>query len=249
MKPKQEALSVEHYAAGNGSRVRIGGHVLCPWMVGLGRAGYTPSQVQHLLHDHLGLTEVRESTIRTRVGVGNQLGRGATPSHPYRPARITPADRAGVWACVGEPERPGDPAHAGLGIARGSATAGGVFRPGQVAGASDDDPLVEGREQLRLHRRKERKGALVRRRKRQVLGATGRLACEVCDADFAAVYGPLGEGYAECHHTLPLAALQAERRTRPSELAVVCANCHRMLHRPPFHSVAGLRAIVRSRRV
>jgi 5-methylcytosine-specific restriction protein A len=44
-------------------------------------------------------------------------------------------------------------------------------------------------------------------------------------------YGQLGEGFAECHHTCPLAELPGERATRLAGSAVVCANCHRMLHR------------------
>src|SRR6266542_2912051 len=44
-----------------------------------------------------------------------------------------------------------------------------------------------------------------------------------------------GRGYIECHHVRPLAAAQGEVRTRLADLAVVCCNCHRILHRgsPP----------------
>jgi 5-methylcytosine-specific restriction protein A len=57
----------------------------------------------------------------------------------------------------------------------------------------------------------------------------GRLACEVCNFDFGVVYGELGTGFAECHHKLPLS--EGVRRTRLEDLAIVCSNCHRMLHR------------------
>jgi len=112
----------------------------------------------------------------------------------------------------------------------------------------DEVSATEGRELLRLHRLRERRTHLVARKKRSVYFEAGRLACEVCGFDFAAVYGPLGEGFAECHHTLPLAQSTGERRTRLSDLAVVCANCHRMLHRRPQKTVAMLRELVRSRR-
>jgi hypothetical protein len=116
------------------------------------------------------------------------------------------------------------------------------------AGLSDADSVAEGRELLRLHRTRERSRRLVARKKRSVLSARGRLACEVCGFDFAAEYGRLGEGFAECHHTLPLGQAAGERRTRLSDLAVVCANCHRMLHRRPWHTIPELRDLRRSRR-
>jgi 5-methylcytosine-specific restriction protein A len=58
------------------------------------------------------------------------------------------------------------------------------------------------------------------------------LACEVpgCGFDFAERYGKDGEGYSECHHTTPLFELR-ERATRLDEVALVCANCHRIPHR------------------
>jgi len=57
----------------------------------------------------------------------------------------------------------------------------------------------------------------------------------------------LGEGFAECHHTLPMGQAAGERRTRLADLAVVCANCYRMLHRQPWHTVPQLRELLRSR--
>jgi predicted HNH restriction endonuclease len=109
------------------------------------------------------------------------------------------------------------------------------------------DEFAEGREFLRLHRARERNRRLVARKKQSVLSECGRLACEVCGFDFAAAYGPRGDGFAECHHTQPISQSAPGRHTRLSELAVVCANCHRMLHRRPWVSVAGLQAVVRSR--
>ena len=58
------------------------------------------------------------------------------------------------------------------------------------------------------------------------------LACEVCGFDFHATYGELGRDYAECHHTKPISTMQPGDTTKLADLAIVCANCHRMLHRP-----------------
>jgi 5-methylcytosine-specific restriction protein A len=116
------------------------------------------------------------------------------------------------------------------------------------ASSSGEVSAAEGRELLRLHRTRERNRMLVSRKNRSVLFETGRLACEACGFDFASVYVALGDGFAECHHDCPLASAAGERRIRLSELSVVCANCHRMLHRRPWHTVAELRELLRSRR-
>lgn len=64
----------------------------------------------------------------------------------------------------------------------------------------------------------------------------------MCGLDFAAAYAPLGEGFAECHHTKPLVELGEDHQTLLAELAIVCASCHRMLHRSrPLLTVAQLR--------
>lgn len=88
----------------------------------------------------------------------------------------------------------------------------------------------EGRLLTRLHRSRERSRELARRKREVVLRETGRLACEACGFDFAATYGSHGEGFIEVHHVQPLHTLTPDSRTKLSDLAVVCANCHRMIH-------------------
>lgn len=89
----------------------------------------------------------------------------------------------------------------------------------------------EGRLLTRAHRARERSAKLVGRRKAEALSCSGRLACEVCGFDFAEAYGEYGAGYIECHHLVPLRQLQPGTRTRLADLALVCANCHRTIHR------------------
>jgi len=56
---------------------------------------------------------------------------------------------------------------------------------------------------------------------------------------------PLGEDFIECHHTRPLSELLKERPTRIGEIALVCSNCHRMLHRRrPWLGIHELSAII-----
>ena len=109
-----------------------------------------------------------------------------------------------------------------------------------------EDSAPEGRLLFRLHVRRERNQRIVARRKAKSLRESGRLTCEVCEFDFAAAFGLLGDGFIECHHRVAL-SLGPERQTRPSDLALVCANCHRMLHRgAQWPSIEELRALVKT---
>lgn len=60
-----------------------------------------------------------------------------------------------------------------------------------------------------------------------------RYACSVCGFDFGKAYGEWGDGYAEVHHLVLLGGSKSGKRmTDPkSDLAVLCATCHRMAHR------------------
>jgi 5-methylcytosine-specific restriction protein A len=101
----------------------------------------------------------------------------------------------------------------------------------------------EGRIVYRLHRYVERDRALVARKKSAVLNKTGALACEVCAFDFAARYREVGEGFAEVHHLRPLHL--GETVTRLEDLAILCANCHRIAHRMDgWPTIEALRTIL-----
>ena len=74
----------------------------------------------------------------------------------------------------------------------------------------------------------------------------GKLICEVCRFDFAIHYGDYGKGFIECHHTQPLETLPEGHQTHLDDLALVCSNCHRMIHRrKEWLPVAGLPELVR----
>jgi 5-methylcytosine-specific restriction enzyme A len=56
--------------------------------------------------------------------------------------------------------------------------------------------------------------------------------CRVCGFDFECMYGPRGRGYIEVHHLTPVSSLSETRQVDPAaEMTVLCANCHRMIHR------------------
>lgn len=98
---------------------------------------------------------------------------------------------------------------------------------------TDADAAYEGEEGgviIRLHKRYERDSRLVAA-KRKASKASGSLKCEACDFDFAMVYGALGSDYIEVHHTKPVHLMAPGSKTRLADLALLCANCHRMAHR------------------
>jgi hypothetical protein len=95
----------------------------------------------------------------------------------------------------------------------------------------DADGFPEGRVVYRLHRQRERNRDVIDRAKAQAKQRYGRLVCCVCTFDFEAVYGDVGRDFIEGNHTRPLSSLPGEQETRVEDIALVCSNCHRMLHR------------------
>lgn len=118
-----------------------------------------------------------------------------------------------------------------------------------AADISDDEEAEEGRVLTRVHQARERNRSLVAKKKKKVLQDTGRLACEACGFDFSERYGQLGKGFAECHHEKPVSDLKPGEKTKLSDLRIVCANCHRMIHRSrPWMAVTELRQRLNSAR-
>lgn len=113
----------------------------------------------------------------------------------------------------------------------------------------EDDEFVEaeeGRILTRLHRTRERSRELVENKKELALKLHGRLRCEACSFDFEATYGTRGLGFIEAHHTKPLHTLAPGDKTRLEDLALLCSNCHRMVHaRRPWLTVDDLKQIIR----
>lgn len=96
---------------------------------------------------------------------------------------------------------------------------------------------TEGRRRIVAHLRRERSQKLIAGKKR----AVSSLACEACAFKFEDKYGELGKTYCEVHHRKPLAETD-EVETTLADLAILCSNCHRMIHRTePMLSVEDFR--------
>jgi 5-methylcytosine-specific restriction enzyme A len=111
--------------------------------------------------------------------------------------------------------------------------------------ADDEEASApEGRVLYRRHRTRERNSALRQKKIAAALRKSPILACEACGFDFGKVYGERGSGYIECHHVVPLHEA-GEGTTKLADLALICSNCHRMIHRSaPWPTPTELRDLV-----
>lgn len=97
--------------------------------------------------------------------------------------------------------------------------------------------VLEGKRILRLHQSRERNRSIVAAKKAH----SESLKCECCGFCFESFYGQIGAGYCEAHHISPLSESEDECTTSIDDLAIVCANCHRMLHRKGLISIDELK--------
>ena len=97
-----------------------------------------------------------------------------------------------------------------------------------AAWQSAHEEHIEDATRFRYHKRIERNAALAAQVKK-IKGST----CEVCGLSFEERYGPIGAGFIEAHHLRPLATLKGSRVPMDPhrDFAVLCSNCHRMVHR------------------
>ncbi|WP_218233132.1 HNH endonuclease [Pseudomonas sp. Irchel s3a12] len=105
---------------------------------------------------------------------------------------------------------------------------------------------AEGSLRLVKHRRRERANGLSLRLKWERFDQTGKLECEACTIDFFAMYGEAGFRVIECHHQIPLSHENHKGKTKLEDLALLCANCHRLAHSDELlHRVDALKEYVK----
>lgn len=106
------------------------------------------------------------------------------------------------------------------------------------------EPEVALDPELSAFEGKKRKAFIVHRTREEKLRSAkireaiskgrGHIKCEVpgCGFDFYERYGEVGHRFAVVHHLAPLSESEASgRKNTLEDLAVVCANCHAMIHR------------------
>ncbi|MGW1837301.1 HNH endonuclease [Streptomyces sp. NPDC002067] len=183
--------------------------------------------------------ELRNELFRNPNGVARKTV-DITCRHPDYPGKPTNGNALDVEVMKDFLARPAEMAEVAQRIRRGLTA--GEFQDLPPGAEEDDYSAPEGRLLMRRHQARERNKSLRKKKINSVLQRGGRLACEACGFDFEEVYGDRGAGYIECHHVVPLHEA-GEGRTKLSDLALICANCHRMIHRKaPWPTPAELRA-------
>lgn len=131
----------------------------------------------------------------------------------------------------------------------GFGTVGSVMRKlneaNNIGFTEDDEGFPEGKLILKQHLVRERNSEVIKLAKERFKQRHGKLYCEVCGFDFVEHYGDIGEGYIEGHHTKPVSEMNENEETKVEDIALVCANCHRMLHRKrPWLSINELKQLL-----
>ncbi|SDF36974.1 HNH endonuclease [Bosea robiniae] len=95
----------------------------------------------------------------------------------------------------------------------------------------------EGKRVLVAHLRAERSRKLVAAFKARL----PNFKCTACSFDFEVRYGELGAGFIEAHHIEPVSKLKGDKAPDLNQLAALCSNCHRMIHKAGLISVEELK--------
>jgi len=111
-----------------------------------------------------------------------------------------------------------------------------TFRGGLDPIAEDTDgdapagsgSLIEQR-RYKMHRRIERNPKAAKAAKRH-----HGMRCQACAFEFKERYGEIGSGHIEAHHLKPIGSLNEGEVVSydiAADFAVLCSNCHRMIHK------------------
>jgi len=93
----------------------------------------------------------------------------------------------------------------------------------------DEEEFSEGKSATKVHIRRERsrklRMELIALRLKQ-----GGLSCDLCAIDGSKINPAMRDSMFESHHIIPLSVV-GETKTKVKDMALLCANCHRLLHR------------------
>jgi 5-methylcytosine-specific restriction protein A len=105
------------------------------------------------------------------------------------------------------------------------------FSVGTIGAEDDeqDNTVIEDYAALRQHKRIERNPSIAKKVKK-IHG----FICQACGFNYEEFYsGITNRKYIEAHHLIPVSTLKGQKVSRNprTDFAVLCANCHRMIHR------------------
>lgn len=167
-------------------------------------------------------TGVRKESFRNPAGVGFKLQNLRNVATGEGLGNVSETDRR-VWAELGsEPEK----------VKRIAETIRRIIELPAVQDNSVQDgeeEFLEGRIITRIHKARER-NPVVRLRLLAARRKLGQLECEICSANPQQLRATLADAMFEAHHVVPLSK-NTLGKSLLNDLALLCANCHRLLHR------------------
>lgn len=95
--------------------------------------------------------------------------------------------------------------------------------------ADDEEEFREGGLLTRRHKSRER-NKNIRKKLLDSRKSKGQLACDMCELEPASKDQRFLDTIFEAHHIVPLAQAKSNV-TRLKDMALLCANCHRLIHR------------------
>lgn len=163
--------------------------------------------------------EKRRESFRNADGVALKMQNLLSAVEPGRGLSFSKADRAAV---ADYPKARKDELAALADLLRAS-----FLSPSDAEDRSNDEVFFEGLPATVRHRQRDQ-----RLRQRLLEKFRGlALRCEMCDATPPPLDRDIQESRYEAHHRIPLAQADGERETRVADMALLCACCHRMLHK------------------
>jgi len=109
----------------------------------------------------------------------------------------------------------------------------------------DEKEYPEGRVAYRQHKIRERNPQVIKKAKKLFAEKNqGKLFCEVCGFNFADVYGSRGNDFIEGHHKRLISEMTEGEKTKIEDIAMLCSNCHRMIHKSPTITIEELAEII-----
>ena len=174
--------------------------------------------------------EARRETFRNPDGVAFKLQNLRSVATGKGLSNTSAMDRE-IWGTLGElPQRVQE-----LAMAIEKAVALQQQDPVRLEEDVDSkEEFFEGHQLTLTHKRRERhpdvrKALLAARRK-----SGAALSCDLCRTGSPAKDRALEDAIFEAHHLLPISQA-LERKTMVKDMALVCASCHRLIHRVMIH--------------
>jgi hypothetical protein len=107
----------------------------------------------------------------------------------------------------------------------------------------------EGKIVERTHKARERNNQVIAFAKENFKKNNGRLYCQICNFDFEKTYGSIGKDFIEGHHTIAVSDMTPDHRTKVEDIAMLCSNCHRMVHKKrPWLTMKDLDELIKDKK-